>query len=208
MNDMLTPATIPVSQRGEPAWEVAMLFPAQGEWTEDEYLALDTNRLVELVDGVIEVHPMPAPLHQMIVAYLYETLKAFVKAHGLGHVFFSPLPVRLGLGRYREPDVVFLQPARLTDLKSYPEGADLVMEVVSEGAANRDRDLQKKPAEYAAAGIAEYWIVDPEKETITILALDGARYREHGVFRRGETASSLRLPGFTVSVDAALDARS
>jgi hypothetical protein len=51
----------------EPAWDVALLFPSQGDWSEFEYLALDTNRLVELVDGNLEVLPMPSFLHQQPV---------------------------------------------------------------------------------------------------------------------------------------------
>ena len=46
-------------QPGEPPWDVALLYPLQGSWTEDDYLELGTNRLVEFSDGGIEVLPMP-----------------------------------------------------------------------------------------------------------------------------------------------------
>ena len=55
------------SRRGEPTWELALLFPFQGEWTESAYLALDTNRLIELSDGCLEFLPMPTVLHQLIM---------------------------------------------------------------------------------------------------------------------------------------------
>ena len=55
----------------EPAWEVAFLFPAQGEWSEHEYLELDTNHLVEFSHGQIEVLPMPSDRHQAIVGFLF-----------------------------------------------------------------------------------------------------------------------------------------
>jgi Uma2 family endonuclease len=196
---MVLPAHHP-SRRGEPAWEVAFLFPAQGDWTEGEYLALDTNRLVELSDGCLEVLPMPTMFHQLIVDFLFTLLKAFIAAQGSGKVFFAPLPVRLGSGKYREPDIVYLRPERIRDLRSQPDGADLVMEVVSEGEENRQRDLETKRQEYAQAGIPEYWIVDPEEQRITVLTLDGAAYREHGVFGVGAQAASALLPGFTVAV--------
>ena len=51
----------------EPAWDIARLFPPQGQWSEEDYFALDTNRLVELSDGFIEVLPMPTMVHQLIV---------------------------------------------------------------------------------------------------------------------------------------------
>ena len=192
----------PRSQRGDPAWELALLFPWQGSWTEADYLALDTNRLVELVHGCLEVLPMPTILHQMMVEVLHGRLKSHVAAKAAGLVLFAPLPVHLGPESFREPDVIYLRPNRIADLRKQPEGADLVMEVVSEGNENRKRDLETKRHDYAEAGIAEYWIVDPQEHQIIVLALEGKTYREHGKFGRGATASSVLLPGFTVSVDA------
>jgi Uma2 family endonuclease len=199
-----TPEALPVippSRKGQPAWEIATLFPPQGEWSESEYLALESSRLVELSDGCLEFLPMPVPLHQLIVAFLYESLWAFVKPNNLGKVFFAPLPVRLRPGKYREPDIVFVKADRLKDLHQPPEGADLVMEVLSEGEENRARDLVTKRGEYAAAGIAEYWIVDPQEKSISVLTLEGHSYREHGVFAAGASATSALLPAFALEVD-------
>src|ERR1700730_17212480 len=58
--------------RGEPTWDIARLFPAQGYWSESEYLALDTNHLIELTDGALDFLPMPTLFHQRIVAYLFD----------------------------------------------------------------------------------------------------------------------------------------
>ena len=189
-------------QRGEPTWEVALLFPAQGEWTESAYLALDTNRMIELSDGCLEFLPMPIALHQLIVDYLHTLLKAYIAVHASGFVFFAPLPVRLGPGKFREPDIVYVRRERLPKLRGQPQGADLAMEVVSEGAENRQRDLVIKRQEYAEAGISEYWIVDPQEQRITVLALDGRSYRVHGEFVPGMQATSLLLLGFSVDVEA------
>ena len=76
------------------------------------------------------------------------------------------------------------------------------MEVVSEGEENRERDLVIKRREYAAAGIAEYWIIDPRDQRVTVLALDAGAYRVHGEFSPGRTATSVLLPGFEVEVDS------
>jgi Uma2 family endonuclease len=190
-----------ISQPGEPSWEVAFLFPVQGQWSEDEYLALDSNRMVELSDGCLEVLPTPTILHQLIVAFLHEQLHNYVKANATGLVLFAPLPVHLWPGTYREPDIIYLGPSRVPKKMDYPKGADLVMEVVSQGDENRDRDLRVKRQEYARAGIAEYWIVDPQQQQITVLALEGQTYRVHGEFARASQATSNLLPGFTVNVD-------
>jgi Uma2 family endonuclease len=191
-----------LSRRGEPAWEVAFLFPPQGNWSESEYLGLDTNRLVELSGGCLEVLPMPTLFYQLIVKFLYHLLDAFVTAHTRGTVLFAPLPVHLRPGQYREPDILYLRPERIRNLRGQPEGADLVMEVVSEGQENRQRDFDIKREEYARAGIPEYWIVDPQEQRIIGLTLDGTTYREHGVFGSGAQATSVLLPGFSVAVDA------
>jgi len=83
-------------------------------------------------------------------------------------------------------------------------GADLVVEVVSPD--DPERDTVEKVADYAEAAIPEYWIVDPEDETVTVLVLQGQAYATHGVFRRGEVASSVLLVGFTADVSAVFDA--
>ena len=199
---------VPRTHDGEPAWDLALLFPQQGAWSEDDYLALNrrTNWPIELSDGRLEVLAMPTPFHQRIVKYLFRLLEAFVLANAAGEVFVAPLPVRLWPGKLREPDVLYLRPGRIRDPLSQPDGADLAMEVVSEGEENRDRDLRVKRAEYARAGIAEYWIVDPRERTITVLVLDGETYREHGIFGVGSNATSVLFPGFQIDVDAAFAA--
>jgi Uma2 family endonuclease len=69
-----------------------------------------------------------------------------------------------------------------------------------------ERDTVEKVADYAEASIPEYWIVDPEAETVTVLALQGAAYATHGVFRRGDVATSVLLSDFTAGVSAIFDA--
>jgi Uma2 family endonuclease len=189
-----------VSRLGDPVWELARLYPYQGEWSEEEYLALDANRLIEYTDGYLEFLPMPTRFHQLIVKLLFNRLDRFVSKRALGEVLFAPLPVRLWPGKYREPDVIYLKPGRVAKSPRQPRGADLVMEVLSEGEENRKRDLQTKRKEYAAAAISEYWIVDPEERTITVLTLAGKRYRLHGKFGEGEEATSMLLKGFRVAV--------
>ena len=188
-------------RRGNPTWEIAHLFPAQGEWTDEEYLALNSNHLIEFSDGFLEVLPMPTEQHQLIVAFLYEMVKAFVAPRKLGKVLFAPLRVRLWKSKFREPDVVFLL-AEHADRRGnkYWRGADLVMEVVSED--DPDRDLVSKRAEYARAGISEYWIADPRDQTVTVLSLNSetGEYSLAGRYAPGEAARSVLLDGFSVDV--------
>jgi Uma2 family endonuclease len=184
-----------------PEREEAQTFPVRYPCTEEEYLALDSNLLLEFADGFIEVLPMPTTYHQRIVAFLYNALNALVTAQQLGEVLFAPLQVRIRKGKQREPDLVFMRSEHADRIRDkYWERPDLVMEIVSEN--NRRHDLVTKRDEYARAGIPEYWIVDPEEETITVLVLKPRRktYVEHGTFAKGTRATSKILPGFSVDV--------
>lgn len=187
-------------KRGEPAWDLALMFPLQGGWSVEDYLALDTGLLVEYTDGFVRVLPMPTLLHQLIVKFLFRVLDDFVHAGEPGEVLLAPLPVQLGPDKYREPDIVFLRPERMKSLRGHPQGADLVVEVVSDGEESRERDYVDKRRDYAQAGIAEYWIVDPLEKKITVLSLAGHEYREHGVFFAEDIATSVLLPRFQVPV--------
>jgi Uma2 family endonuclease len=190
---------------GEPTWEVAHLFPVQGMWSESEYFALETNRLVEFSSGFIELLPMPTVIHHRILVFLLEALRAFAIAAAVGEALPAGVRVRLWPGKFREPDVLFMLSEHADRIKNeYWEGADLVMEVVSADAKDRRRDLETKRAEYALAGISEYWIVDPALAQITVLALDGQTYVVHGEFKRGARATSALLPGFGVDVGSAM----
>ena len=192
----------------EPTWEIAHLFPAQGQWSEREYLDLNTNRLIEFSNGRLEFPPMPTTTHQRIVFLLSRLLLAFVAARDLGEVLFAGVRVRLWPRKFREPDVVFMRKEHAERVgEKYWRGADLVMEVISGGAEDREGDLVKKRAEYARAKIPEYWIVDPHEERITVLRLDGTSYAVHGEFGKGTQATSHSLPGFAVDATAALSHR-
>lgn len=104
--------------------------------------------------------------------------------------------------KFREPDIVFMLTKHRNRLgEQYSEGADLVMEAVSDD--DRRRDTATKREEYARAGIPEYWIVDPDRGQITVLTLDGPGYVTHGEFAKGEQGRSKSLPGFAVDVTAA-----
>ena len=182
------------------------VLPAQGAWNEDAYLWLTdhSNRLIEFTDGCIEEMPMPTFTHQSILLFLYEMLRTYLKPRG-GVVMVAALRLRVRPGKFREPDLLLLRDR--TDRRCqdrYWEGADLVVEVVSPD--NPDRDLVEKRADYAEAGIPEYWIADPRDETVRVLSLRGAAYVEHGVYRRGDTATSALLAGFAAEVSAIFDA--
>jgi Uma2 family endonuclease len=199
--------TLPMTSDGELKRWLLDFLPDQGNWSEAAYLWLTdhTNRLVEYTDGEIEVLPMPTTRHQVILRLLFLALYAFINPQG-GTVLFASLRLRIRKDKFREPDLLLLKDARDPHNQDrFWTGADVTLEVVSED--DRGRDLIEKRHDYAEGRVPEYWIVNPQDETITVLRLDGVAYVEHGVFRRGDIATSLVLPGFTVSVAAVFDAK-
>ncbi len=183
------------------------LFPGQGYWSEDQYLWMSdrATKLIEYTDGNIEVLPMPTEEHQSILRFVFLAFFTYLQPLG-GQVFFAPLRVRIREYKFREPDLLLmLDAADPRRSNRFWYGADLVLEVVSEDKP--ERDLVEKVRDYAEARIPEYWIVDPLAASITVLRLEDGRYVEHGLFRRGERATSALLPDFGVAVSAALDAR-
>ena len=175
--------------------------------SEADYERLVTEFRTEWVGGRLEYLPMNSDQHHSILTFLMDAVRDYLRREG-----FRACVRPAGIGvrvphRIREPDLIALldehDPRRTAMVWN---GADLVAEVVSDD--DPPRDTVRKRAEYSAAGIPEYWIVDPRPRvrTISVLTLDGGAYQD-AVFGEGETAASVLLPGFTVDVTACLDAR-
>jgi Uma2 family endonuclease len=182
------------------------LLPPQGAWSEEEYLVLTDhrNRLVEFTDGLLEALPIPTDKHQAILGFLYRAFVALIEPRG-GKVRFSPLRLRIRPGKFREPDLLLLLSAADPRWQNrFWLGADLALEVVRE--EKPQRDLVEKRGDYAEGRVPEYWIVNPQTETITVLHLRGDAFEEAGTYRRGESAASVLLAGFSVAVAAVFDA--
>jgi len=201
-----TPPTTELPSAQEWKEVLEQILPPQGEWSEEEYLVLTDhrNRLVEFTDGFLEVLPVPTDKHQGILGFLYLAFLSFMEPRG-GKVRFSPLRLRIRPGKFREPDLLLLLSAADSRRQNrFWLGADLALEVVSE--EKPERDLVEKRGDYAEGGVPEYWIVNPQTETITVLRLRGDAYEEAGIYRRGESAASMLLPDFSIAVAAVFDA--
>lgn len=190
------------SKDGEPAWEAAYFFPPQGRWSEEDFLQFHTNRMAELVDGRLEILPMPTWVHQLIVKFLTGKIDEVISQGVGGAVLFAPLPTKLFPGTIREPDVLYVAEKNLPKPgEKYPSTIDLAMEVVSEGAEARKRDYEDKRIDYAKAGVCEYWIIDPEQSLLTVLTLAGSKFTVAQECRPGDIARSPLLDGLTVALN-------
>ncbi len=181
--------------------------PPQGRWSEHDYLWLTDrcSRLVEFADGCIEELPGPTDSHQSVLLFLFRLFDQRVRTEG-GVALVAPLRLRIREGRFREPDLMLLRDASDPRRRDrYWLGADLVAEVVSPD--DPDRDYREKRADYAEAGISEYWIVDPRRPEITVLTLGRDRYIDSDPFAPGEVATSFVLDGLSVAVSEVFETR-
>ena len=193
------------SQEPEYAWEVATLFPEQGEWSAEEYLELTdhSNRRIEFIDGRLEFLAIPTEIHEALIQFLFFALHQFVDQRKLGKVYWNGIRVRIRPRKIRLPDVLFLHKDHFAVRHNRVwDVADLVMEVVSEDPKDRQRDYEQKLLDYAEAKIAEYWIVDFARKKVIVHRLDGERYAVHGEYDRGQLATSFLLTGFAIDVAA------
>lgn len=160
----------------------------------------ETNLPHELWDGELIMAPAPFFNHQKTVLRFYRRLDDWVSSSNLGEVITSPIDMVISPHRAVQPDVAFIAKERLAIIQRVIMGsADLVAEVISLGGRNRDR-IEKRDL-YEQHGVKEYWIIDPESETVEVLALVNGRYELVQRSRPGETAASRLLPGFEVSVN-------
>ena len=167
----------------------------------DDFLALDeTDGKWELDDGVLYIMASGSPDHQFLVLEFGRQI--------LGHVDqFETPPAELyhemttvlsrELQRAPEPDLVIILTERRDIVgRSRVEGApDIVVEILS---TDRNRDLVRKRQIYAAAGVLEYWPIDPRNDTLTQLELRDGAYAERAVLGVGDVLTTPLLPGLSI----------
>jgi Uma2 family endonuclease len=146
--------------------------------TYEDYAALPADgRRYELHEGKVSVTPAPSPLHQQVIRNLLGVLDAHVKRRRLGEVLVSPVDCILGETTVVQPDILFVETARLTWISERGvEGPPtLAIEVLSPSTRAADRGV--KAQIYARYQVAHYWIADPELRTIEAYVLEDGEYR-------------------------------
>ncbi|MEX2214041.1 MAG: Uma2 family endonuclease [Phycisphaeraceae bacterium] len=194
-----TPSEIRV---GDPTWDIAYLYPEQGDWSADDYLAMSarSNRHIELSKGCLILFPTETLTHQRILGFLISRMGHDAGIARRGEVLAGGYPVRLDEVTIRMCDILFMFDEHADRmLEEYCTQPDLIVEIIGD---DRDHVKETKRDEYAKAGIGEYWIIDPRDRVIHVLTLRGTTYVPHGEFRDQTPATSLLLEGFEVVPDA------
>lgn len=170
-------------------------------FTYEDYRHLpDDGKRYEIIEGDLFMSPSPSTRHQNISLAVAVKLFTFVKDHRLGRVLEAPYDVVLSEHDVLRPDLLFVSNAHLSRVKEENlQGApDLIVEILS--PATRERDTTVKRKLYARFGVQEYWIVDPEAETIEVLSLAAGVYKKQATFGKKDTLCSPLLQGLEIAL--------
>lgn len=159
-------------------WEAFQLeLEAEKAKREEFYNLVHENVKAEFINGEIIFHSPVKNRHWLVSANIIGVLQPFVRKNKLGIVGAEKVMIRLTRNDY-EPDIVFFSNEKCAafspDQMLFPP-PDLAVEILSPSTEKYDREI--KFADYAAHGVSEYWIVDPEQKSIEQYLLTGKDYR-------------------------------
>jgi Uma2 family endonuclease len=169
--------------------------------TYDDFLLFpDDGKRHELIDGEHYVTPSPSRKHQAIVWNLTVRIGTYLEANPVGRAFGAPFDVVFSQFDVVEPDLLFISNARLEVLttKNVQGAPNLVVEIGSPSTRQRDETIKRKL--YERFGVEEYWVIDPEIETIAVYKRVGEAYQrvQELAVERNETLSTPLLPDLTL----------
>ncbi len=175
------------------------------KFTYEDYKSLPESetRRYELLQGELVMVPSPNTYHQRISRRLEFLLLGYIESKNLGEIFDAPYDVVLGEGKEREvaqPDILYVSKERSQIITEEEiQGApDLVIEILSPATADRDRTYKRTL--YARHGVKEYWIVDPEAETVEVLVLGKRGFERAAAYGKADRLRSPLLSGLEIKL--------
>jgi Uma2 family endonuclease len=162
----------------------------------------DDGQRHEILDGEHYVSAAPNVRHQVVLANLFRAFDGFVHSRRLGRLFFAPLDVLLSVHDIVEPDLLYVRADKkaLITAANVQGAPDLLIEVLSPSGRKRDEVIKRD--RYEKNGVAEYWLVDPEAETVKVFRREGkpARYGRPQLLslREGDALTTPLLPGLEI----------
>ena len=175
------------------------------KFTYKEYRTLPEGSRYQLIEGDLIVSPAPSWRHQIVLMRIAVALYNFVTPKGLGFVCAAPVDVILGDQDTAQPDVLYVaaEHASMISPEGVRGGPDLCVEILSKRTEALDRGAKRLL--YAKHGVAEYWIVDPEANTLEVFRLqDNPNTPKQRLSMKDKLTTDL-LPGFSLDLNAVLE---
>ncbi len=156
----------------------------------------------QLLDGELILAAAPNNKHQSILLTLAASLRSFVRSNDWGKVWIAPFDVVLSDHDVVQPDLLFVSHSRdaIITAANIQGAPDLAVEVLSPGTEGYDRGYKQEL--YARHGVREYWLVDPDLETIEVLTPGNGGFIRYALYGGRETLTSPLLPGLAVALAA------
>lgn len=169
------------------------------DFTKEDYMALPENAPYELLNGKLHYMPSPFRKHQIVSMNLSAALHFHVKKNKLGQVLAAPMDVHFGKKNIVQPDIIFVSNNRKSILKKFVEGApDFLVEILSYGT--KDKDFGEKKALYGKKGVLEYWVIDPDTETVEVFKKNKSVLISDKKYQQKDTIKSIIIKGFQMEV--------
>ena len=162
----------------------------------------DDNNRYELIGGELFVSRAPGISHQRILQNLQFEIGRYLQDHSVG-VLVPGAGMILSDYDAVIPDLAFVGNERWDEVvtgEKFTRAVDLVIEIISPGKENRERDLTVKRQLYAKFGVQEYWIVDSENQCVLIYRLQGSTLEEIAKLSAEDEIITALLPGFQLEV--------
>jgi Uma2 family endonuclease len=185
----------------EAAMERAMESSATKLTYDDYVLFPDDGKRHELIDGEHYMSPAPHARHQRVLVRLIYAFEGFLRDRRLGEILCAPTDVVFTRFDVVQPDLLYVSAARQGIVDAYVGGApDLAVEILS--PSNRRYDEVTKRDLYERTGVPEYWLVDPEVETVKVFRRDGDRFARPLLLslHEGDVLTTPLLPGFELAL--------
>ena len=163
----------------------------------------DDNRY-ELIEGELFVSPAPGIPHQVVLNRIQFALTLFLKDHPIGRIVPG---AGLVLSMYDSviPDIAYVANERWDEVvvnARFEAAPNLLVEILSPGKQNRNRDLVSKHRLYAKNGVEEYWLVDVDKREVILFQLQDHELVEISILKSRDVLMSRVVRGFSTTVDS------
>ena len=173
--------------------------------TYDDLVRLpDDDLRHEIIDGEHYVTASPATRHQRISLNLVYLLQSYLELHPIGELFGAPYDIVLSRFDVVVPDLVYISNARKAFIteKNLQGPPDLAVEILSPSTRTRDERLKRDL--YDRVGVDEYWLVNPDRDTVQVYRRSGGQLEPSALLTRSETLTSPLFPGLTLSLERVL----
>lgn len=186
-----------------------MAIPSKREkYSYTDYLTWDEGERIELIAGEIFImSPASSRRHQQVLRELSTAFSVYLQGKDC-EVFFAPFDVRLlsenkqddDVKNVVQPDLSLICDLEKLDDKGCNGAPDMIIEVLSPSSVKLDRWIKYQL--YEKAGVKEYWLVDPNNESVEVHLLVGEHYQFQGVFTKEDTVSVIVLNDMKINLEA------